>query len=61
MNAIPLEKLEKGLLELSTQYRNAKPYPRIIINNFLDQTVADQVFAEFLAINSKEWKNNDPL
>ncbi|MBX4210350.1 2OG-Fe(II) oxygenase [Candidatus Parcubacteria bacterium] len=56
MNILQYEKLEQDLPRLQSEYKNASPYPHIVIDNFLEQSVADQALKEFPGTQTLAWK-----
>jgi len=54
---VPLDKLNRLLPSLSTEYANAQPFPHIAIENFLDDEVGNAVLEEFPGESDIRWKN----
>lgn len=49
-------KLEKLAKSLATQYKEAKPFPHIAIDNFMDPEPLERVLAEFPSPDVKIWR-----
>lgn len=44
---IPYKKWEDALDELGTRYKNANPFPHIVLDNFLSSDTAEEILREF--------------
>ncbi|MBV8882427.1 MAG: 2OG-Fe(II) oxygenase [Chroococcidiopsidaceae cyanobacterium CP_BM_RX_35] len=51
------------LIDLATKYREAyaqaEPFPHVVIDNFLPESILDDVLQEFPKVNSVDWKKFD--
>ena len=56
---LDVSRLEKLALEFSEQYRNAQPFPNIVIDNFLPDSILEEVLDEFPKPRSIDWQNFD--
>ncbi len=54
---IPLDKLNRLLPSLKTEYASAQPFPHIAMENFLDLEIAEAVLKEFPGESDIRWKN----
>lgn len=51
--------LEKLAIKYREEYHQAKPFPHVVIDNFLPESVLDGVFNEFPKIDSINWQKFD--
>ena len=51
------DKWNPQLPELSSRYVSAAPFPHIVIDNFLDETLLNGILNEFLNFKAHEWIN----
>jgi len=49
------KKWNSSVLEYSQKYKNAKPYPHIVLDDFLEQWAADKALSEFPAVKDEGW------
>jgi hypothetical protein len=52
---VDFKKLDAALPSWAAQYRGASPFPHIVIDNFLERDVADQLFANFPNVAEEGW------
>lgn len=56
---LPLERMNELAVSANTEYRNAKPYPHVVFDNFFDPEILDQVLGEFPAPSAIRWQQFD--
>lgn len=54
---LDLDRLESEVHRLGSAYRSARPFPHIVIDDFLDQAVAATAIAEFPPLDPDQWNN----
>lgn len=54
---IDLDRLEARLDTMRTAYREAQPFPHIVIDHFLTEAGADAAMAGFPAVDTANWNN----
>jgi len=64
MNSTLMFRLDQAYLrDLATKYREAysqaKPFPHVVIDNFLPEPILDDVLQEFPKVNSVDWQKFD--
>lgn len=52
---LPLEKMQAIGAEMATTYQTARPFPHIVLDDFLDPIVLDRVLEEFPAEEGIDW------
>jgi 2OG-Fe(II) oxygenase superfamily len=53
---IDIERLERSLSALATQYRTGSPFPHIVLDDVLRPDALAQAYAEFDAIDDETWR-----
>jgi hypothetical protein len=56
-NLVDIERLEGSLTELVATYRDAEPYPYVMLDNFLLPGVVERAAGEFPTPDSPDWRN----
>lgn len=56
---LPLSRMQEIKKSLSESYRNAKPFPHVIFDNFFDPALLDQVLTEFPKPDQIKWQSFD--
>lgn len=56
---LPLHNLTRIAAERASEYRTAKPFPHIVIDNFFDPSVLDAVLEEFPSKDAIKWTTFD--
>lgn len=56
---LPLSRMAEIAKLSSTAYRDAKPYPHVVFDNFFDPALLDQVLTEFPKPGQIEWQRFD--
>jgi Rps23 Pro-64 3,4-dihydroxylase Tpa1-like proline 4-hydroxylase len=56
---LPLERMKETLPSARESYLNAKPFPHVVLDDFLDTQVLDAVLAEFPAPKQILWQEFD--
>jgi Rps23 Pro-64 3,4-dihydroxylase Tpa1-like proline 4-hydroxylase len=54
---LDLDRLERQVDSLHTTYQAAKPYPHIVLDNFLEPGVAEAAIQEFPSLVPDQWNN----
>jgi len=54
-NVFSYTKWGMHLATLREQYRNAQPFPHVVLENFLENYAAEEALAEFPSVNSGDW------
>jgi 2OG-Fe(II) oxygenase superfamily len=55
--ALDVASLEAGLPELRERYLSAKPFPHVVLDDFLDSDVAHRATEEFPSVDPERWIN----
>src|ERR1700676_5301816 len=56
---LPLQRMQDALKSAHSDYANAKPYPHIVVDNFFDPIIVEQILAEFPKPNAIKWQKFD--
>lgn len=56
---LPRDKMKEIAASAGDSYRNAKPFPHIVFDDFMDRAVLDAVLAEFPAPGQIRWQKFD--
>ena len=56
-NVLDLDRLEQMLPALHSQYVSARPFPHVVLENFLVPETAERAAREFPAVNDDSWIN----
>ncbi len=58
-NPLPLEKMAEIRDDLRQSFRNAKPFPHIVVDNFFDEQLLERILEVFPASGDPMWKRFD--
>jgi Rps23 Pro-64 3,4-dihydroxylase Tpa1-like proline 4-hydroxylase len=56
---LPLQRMQDIAKSARLDYANAKPFPHIVVDDFFDPKIVDQVLAEFPKPNAIKWQQFD--
>ena len=56
---LPLARMNDLIVSAGAEYRNGKPYPHVVFDNFFDPAILDQVLNEFPAPGAIRWQQFD--
>jgi hypothetical protein len=56
---LPLQRMQDLAKSAHSDYANAKPYPHIVLDNFFDPNIVDDILAEFPKPNAINWQTFD--
>ena len=54
---LDLDRLERDIERLRTEYQTAAPYPHIVIDDFLEPAAAKSAMSEFPPLDPEQWTN----
>ena len=54
---LDIERLEQNVEHLNAEYRDASPYPHIVIDDFLEPEAVKAAIAEFPPLDPEQWNN----
>jgi hypothetical protein len=57
MPVLDLSRLEERVEEFHTVYRRARPYPHIVLDDFLEPDALDEAIREFPPLDTTRWNN----
>ena len=55
--AVDIDSLERDAAKLNEVYLSARPFPHIVMDNFLYPDAAQSIIDEYPSLNSQEWNN----
>ena len=56
---LPLQRMQEISKSAHSDYANAKPYPHIVLDNFFDPKIVDQILTEFPKPKAINWQTFD--
>src|ERR1700730_1590223 len=56
---LPLQRMQDLMKSAHSDYAGAKPYPHIVLDNFFDPKLVDQILAEFPKPKAINWQTFD--